>query len=188
MNVIVLYEHSGVVRDAFLAKGHNAISCDIQPNYSGPHLKCDVHSLDLTPYDLAIMHPPCTHLSVSGARWFKMKQREQEEAISEFRWCLDIPIPRIAIENPVGIISSIIRPPDQIIQPWMFGDGECKATCLWLRDLPKLVPTNIVKQRRQTVAKMGPSSERSRYRSRTFPGIAQAMAEQWGRPNAGLLF
>ena len=127
-----------------------------------------------------IAHPPCTHLAVSGARWFKEKVREQLEALEFVQRLLDAPIPRIALENPVSIISSRIRKPDQIIQPWMFGHGETKATCLWLKNLPKLEPTNIVPGREGKVWKMPPSPDRWKERSRTYEGIARAMAEQWG--------
>lgn len=131
-------------------------------------------------WDLMVAHPPCTHLAVSGARWFAAKRCEQEEALAFVRLLLDAPIPRIALENPVSVISSRIRKPDQTIQPWQFGHGETKATCLWLTGLPPLVPTDIVEGREARVWKMGPSPERWRERSRTFPGIAAAMAAQWG--------
>ena len=128
-----------------------------------------------------IAHPPCTHLAVSGARWFKDKQKEQEEALDFVRTLLDAPIPRIALENPVSVISTHIHKPDQIIQPWMFGHGETKATCLWLKNLPKLEPTNIVDGREGKVWKMAPGPNRWKDRSRTYQGIADAMAEQWGK-------
>jgi len=127
-----------------------------------------------------VAHPPCTHLAVSGARWFKEKAKEQAEALEFVRALLNAPIPRIALENPVSVISSRIRKPDQIIQPWQFGHGETKATCLWLKNLPKLVPTNIVEGREARVHKMAPSPDRWKERSRTYEGIAQAIAEQWG--------
>ena len=126
-----------------------------------------------------IAHPPCTHLAVSGARWFKDKLNEQAEALAFVRRLLDAPIPRIALENPISIISSRIRKPDQIIQPWQYGHGETKATCLWLKNLPKLVPTNIVDGREARIHKMPPSPDRWKERSRTFQGIAEAMAQQW---------
>ena len=129
---------------------------------------------------MAICHPPCTHLAVSGARWFKYKQKEQEEALEFVRWLMELPIKRIAIENPISIISTRIRKPDQIIQPWQFGHGETKATCLWLKNLPKLVPTNIVDGRDAKVHRMPPSENRWKDRSRTYIGIAEAMAKQWG--------
>ena len=128
-----------------------------------------------------IAHPPCTHLAVSGARWFKEKRKEQQAALDFVQQLMDAPIPRICIENPVSIISSRIRKPDQIIQPWMFGHGEVKATCLWLKNLPKLVPTNIVEGREARVHKMPPGPDRWKERSRTLPGIAEAMASQWGQ-------
>jgi hypothetical protein len=127
-----------------------------------------------------IAHPPCTHLAVSGARWFHLKQAEQAEALEFVRFLLDVPIPRIALENPVSIISSRIRKPDQVIQPWQFGHGETKATCLWLKNLPKLKPTNIVEGREARIHKMPPSPDRWKRRSETYKGIAEAMAEQWG--------
>jgi hypothetical protein len=128
-----------------------------------------------------VAHPPCTHLSVSGARWFKDKQTEQAEALQFVRDLMAAPIKRIALENPISIISSKIRKPDQIIQPWQFGHGETKATCLWLKGLPKLTPTNIVEGREARVHKMAPGPDRWKERSRTFAGIAAAMADQWGR-------
>ena len=127
-----------------------------------------------------IAHPPCTHLAVSGARWFKDKQVEQKLALEFVEWLMELPIPRICIENPVSIISSRIRKPDQIVQPWQFGHGETKATCLWLQNLPKLVPTNIVGGREAKIHCMPPGPDRWKERSRTYEGIAQAMAEQWG--------
>jgi hypothetical protein len=173
-------EFSGVVRDAFLAKGHDAMSCDLLPTeVPGPHHQGSVLDILGDGWDLAIFHPPCTHLAVSGARWFKDKQSEQADALEFVRALLDAPIPRIALENPVSIISSRIRKPDQTIQPWQFGHGEVKRTCLWLKNLPKLEPTNIVDGREARVHKMAPGPDRWRERSRTFPGIAQAMASQW---------
>jgi len=127
-----------------------------------------------------IAHPPCTHLAVSGARWFKDKKREQEEALEFVRKLLAAPIPKIAIENPISVISTRIRKPDQIIQPWMFGHGETKATCLWLKNLPLLKPTDVVEGRENRIHRMSPGPNRARERSRTYKGIAKAMAEQWG--------
>lgn len=145
------------------------------------HVRCDI--FDFLEYakdwDLMIAHPPCTHLAVSGARWFKDKLNEQAEALAFVRRLLDAPIPRIALENPISIISSRIRKPDQIIQPWQFGHGETKATCLWLKNLPKLAPTNVVEGREARVHKMPPSPDRWKERSRTYEGIAAAMAAQW---------
>lgn len=183
MNVLVACEFSGVVRDAFARRGHNAWSCDLLPSERpGGHHQGDVRDLLVQgAWDLLIAHPPCTHLAVSGARWFKDKQEEQVVALDFVRLLLDAPIPRIALENPVSIISSRIRKPDQIVQPWQFGHGETKATCLWLKNLPPLVPTNIVEGREHRVHRMPPGPDRWRERSRTFEGIAEAMADQWGQ-------
>jgi site-specific DNA-cytosine methylase len=145
MKVLIACEYSGVVRDAFIAQGHDAISCDLLPtDISGPHYQGDVRDILEDGFDLMVAHPPCTHLAVSGARWFKDKQVEQAEALEFVRLLLSAPIDKIALENPISIISSRIRKPDQIIQPWQFGHGETKATCLWLKNLPKLQPTQIV--------------------------------------------
>jgi len=182
MKILVACEYSGVVRDAFLRAGHYALSCDLLPcesTASGDHYQGDVRDVLDHGWDLMIAHPPCTHLAVSGARWFKDKQVEQAEALDFVRLLLDAPIKRIALENPISIISSRIRKPDQIIQPWMFGHGETKATCLWLKNLPLLQPTNIVSGREQRVHKMPPSPDRWKERSRTYQGIADAMAAQW---------
>jgi hypothetical protein len=168
------------VRDAFRARGHEVVSCDLLPSETiGAHYQGDVRDVLGYGWDLMIAHPPCTHLAVSGSRWFKDKSKEQAEALEFVRELLAAPIPRIALENPISIISSRIRKPDQIIQPWMFGHGETKATCLWLKNLPKLVPTNIVEGREARVHRMPPSPNRWKERSRTFKGIADAMAEQW---------
>jgi site-specific DNA-cytosine methylase len=181
MKVLVACEYSGRVRDAFIAQGHDAISCDLLPTDSvGPHYQGDVFDIIDDGFDLMIAHPPCTHLAVSGARWFKDKKEEQKEALEFVRKLLNVNIPRIALENPVSIISSHLRKPDQIIQPWMFGHGETKATCLWLKNLPLLVPTDIVAGREARIHKMGPSPDRAKLRSATYEGIAQAMANQWG--------
>lgn len=181
MRVLVACEYSGTVRDAFAARGHDAWSCDLLPTERlGNHIHGDVLQHLHRNWDLMIAHPPCTHLAVSGARWFKDKQIEQADALDFVRRLLDPPIPRIALENPISIISSRIRKPDQIIQPWQFGHGETKATCLWLKNLPKLIPTNIVEGREARIHKMPPGPDRWKERSRTFEGIAQAMAEQWG--------
>lgn len=182
MKVLVGCEYSATVRDAFLEIGHDAWSCDLLPCERDParHIQGDVLPLLGEGWDLAIFHPPCTHLAVSGARWFKHKQVEQAEALQFVRVLLDAPIPRIALENPISIISSRIRKPDQVIQPWMFGHGETKATCLWLKGLPKLRPTNVVDGREARVHKMPPSPDRWKERSRTYQGVASAMAEQWG--------
>lgn len=181
MRVLVACEYSGVVRDAFIRQGHEAMSCDLlDTEVPGPHHKGDVCDILADGWDMMICHPPCTHLAVSGARWFKNKQAEQAEALDFVRLLLSAPIPRIALENPVSIISSRIRKPDQVIQPWQFGHGETKATCLWLKGLPKLVPTDVVAGREARVHKMPPSPTRWKERSRTYSGIAEAMATQWG--------
>jgi len=156
-------------------------SCDLMRSESpGEHYQGDVRDLLNERWDLMVAHPPCTHLAVSGARWFKDKVEEQKEALEFVRLLMDAPIEKVAIENPVSIISSRIRKPDQIIQPWMFGHGETKATCLWLQNLPKLVPSNVVDGREQRIHKLPPSPDRWKERSRTFKGIAEAMANQWG--------
>ena len=179
--VLIGCEYSGVVRDAFIRAGHDAISCDLLPTEQpGPHYQGDVMDIMGDGFDLAIFHPPCTHLAVSGARWFKHKQREQAEALQFVRDLLSAPIPHIALENPVSIISSRIRKPDQIIQPWQFGHGETKATCLWLKNLPPLTPTSVVDGREARIHKMPPGPDRWKERSRTYTGIAEAMASQWG--------
>lgn len=181
MNVIIACEFSGVVRDAFREQGHNAVSCDLLPTeVPGPHIQDDIRNVDLRRYDLMVAHPPCTHLAVSGARWFAQKQREQEEALEFVRYLLDAPVPRIALENPVSVISTRIRRPDQIVQPWMFGHPETKATCWWLKGLPKLEPTCVVEGRKGRVWYESPSPDRWKNRSRTLPGMAAAMAAQWG--------
>lgn len=183
MRVLVACESSGRVRDAFLRAGHDAMSCDLMPSERpGPHYEGDVRDVLSRGWDLMIAHPPCTHLAVSGARWFRDKQAEQAEALEFVRALLSAPIPRICVENPVSIISSRIRRPDQIIQPWQFGHGETKATCLWLVNLPLLRPTHIVPGREPRVHRMAPSPTRGIERSRTYWGIAFAMAEQWGAP------
>lgn len=182
MRVLVACEFSGVVRDAFRKAGHDAWSCDLLPCDKGPefHYQCDVREVIGAGWDLMIAHPPCTHLAVSGARYFARKRKEQAEALDFVRMLLDAPIPKIALENPVSVISSRIRKPDQIVQPWMFGHGETKATCLWLKNLPRLTPTNIVTGREARVHRMPPGPDRWKNRSRTYEGIAQAMARQWG--------
>ena len=181
MRVLVACEYSGRVRDAFRALGHDAMSCDLLPTeVEGPHHMGDVTELLRMGWDLMIAHPPCTHLAVSGSRWFKDKVKEQAEALVFVQTLMDAPIPRIAIENPISVISSRIRKPDQIIQPWQFGHGETKATCLWLKGLPKLTPTNIVEGREARVHRIPPGPDRWKERSRTYSGIAEAMAAQWG--------
>jgi len=219
MKVLVACEFSGVVRDAFAARGHDAWSCDLLPTERpGQHIQSDVLAVLGDGWDLMVAHPPCTHLAVSGARWFKDKRAEQEEALEFVRALLAAPIERIALENPVSVISSRIRKPDQIVQPWWFGHGESKTTCLWLKNLPRLTPTDIVvpewairadgtthfsakgkrdnpthfmtgrnrvltgEQRKQweRIHREPPSPDRWKNRSRTYPGMAAAMATQWG--------
>jgi len=181
MKILIACEYSGVVRDAFIKRGHDAMSCDILPTDTpGPHYQGDVMDIINDGWDLMIAHPPCTHLAVSGARWFKEKQQEQQQALEFVRNLLNASIPKVALENPISIISSRIRKPDQIIQPWQFGHGETKATCLWLKDLPKLMPTNIVSGREARIHKLPPTPDRWKLRSTTYQGIADAMAQQWG--------
>jgi hypothetical protein len=157
------------------------MSCDLlDTEKPGLHYKGDVINILNDGWDLMICHPPCTHLAVSGARWFKEKQKEQAEALEFVELLLNAPIPKICLENPISIISSRIRKPDQIIQPWQYGHGETKATCLWLKNLPLLKPTNIVDGREARVHKMPPGPNRWKERSRTFQGIADAFAQQWG--------
>jgi hypothetical protein len=185
MKVLIGCEFSAVVRDEFLKCGHDAYSCDLLPceKDSRRHIQGDVTLILDKGWDLGIFHPPCTHLAVSGARWFKNKQKEQAEALDFVRSLLKAPIPKIALENPISIISSHIRKPDQIIQPWQFGHGETKATCLWLKNLPKLKPTKIVTERVPRVHRIAPSLDRWKERSRTLQGVATAMANQWGKNN-----
>lgn len=181
MRVLVACEFSGRVRDAFLNMGHYALSCDLlDSEVDGPHYKGSVLDILDQDWDIMIAHPPCTHLAVSGSRWFKHKQKEQAEALEFVSLLLNSNIPKIALENPVSVISTKIRKPTQIIQPWQFGHGETKATCLWLKGLPNLVPTNIVEGREAVVHKMPPGPDRWKNRSRTYQGIADAMANQWG--------
>ena len=183
--MLIACEFSGIVCDAFIARGHHAISVDLLPSERpGPHIQADVLDVlageDYGHCDLLIAHPPCTHLAVSGARWFKDRPQEQADALAFVQALLDAPMPRIALENPISVISSRIRKPDQIIQPWMFGHGEVKATCLWLKNLPLLTPTKIVDGRTPRVHHASPGPDRWKERSRTLQGIADAMADQWG--------
>jgi hypothetical protein len=184
MRVLVACEYSGVVRNAFRKLGHDAWSCDILPSDDNSqfHLIQDAREVVWQGWDLMIAHPPCTHLAVSGARHFseKIKQGKQQAALMFVRDLLDAPIKMICVENPISVISSKIRKPNQIIQPWQFGHGETKATCLWLKNLPKLQPTNIVDGREPRVHMMPPSADRWKLRSITYQGIADAMANQWG--------
>ena len=190
MKVLIACEYSGAVRDAFINNGPDAMSCDLLPtDVDGPHYQGDVFDVINDGWDLMIAHPPCTHLAVSGARWFKDKVKEQAESLEFVRRLMDAPIDKIAIENPISIISSRIRKPEQIIQPWMFGHPEAKATCLWLKGLPTLSATDVLTKpecgywSNQTPSgqnKLGPSKDRWKERSKTYQGIATAMANQWG--------
>ena len=195
MKILIACEKSGAVRDALIKLGHDAISCDMQPSDSdlGPHYQGDVRDLLDYPFDMMIAHPPCTHIAVSGSRHFEKKIHDgrQHAAVSFFMMLAKSTIPRIAIENPVCIMSSLWRKPDQIIQPWQFGDEAQKTTCLWLKGLPLLKPTDIVdkgemvefasgKRMPKWYAEVSSSKDRSNIRSKTFQGIADAMAMQWG--------
>ncbi len=199
MRVLVACEFSGIVRDAFRERGHDAVSCDLLPSerFEAPHIEGDAIMAayggkdgrvpvadwlprDLLQWDLMVAHPPCQFLAVSGARWFKDRQAQQKAALQFVYALMNAPIPRIALENPISVISSHIRKPDQIIQPWQFGHGEVKATCLWLKNLPRLRPTNIVSGRSPRVHHASPGPDSWKERSRTLPGIAAAMADQWG--------
>jgi len=192
MRVLIACEYSGTVRDAFIAQGHEAMSCDLLPtDRPGPHYQGDIADILVHDWDLMIAHPPCTHLAVSGAKHFAAKQADgrQAAALDFVRMLMGAPIPRIALENPVSIISTRIRKPDQIIQPWQYGHEATKTTCLWLKGLPPLVPTNVVGKGARHVTKSGkslpawynlpPSADRWKIRSATFQGIADAMAAQW---------
>lgn len=185
MRVLIACEYSATVRDAFRARGHDAWSCDLLPTEGDDrwHLRGDaLEVIHERSWDMMIAHPPCTDLAVSGARHFaeKIADGRQQRALDFVQALLDAPIPMIALENPISVISSKIRKPNQIIQPWQFGHGETKATCLWLKNLPKLVPTDIVEGRSDRIHKMPPGPNRWKERSRTYRGIAEAMAEQWG--------
>ena len=184
MRVLVACEYSGVVRDAFRRRGHDAWSCDLLPCDADQkhHIQGDVIPVLDYDWDLIIAHPPCNHLAVSGARWFKDKQADgrQQAGVDFFLEMIYAPAPMIAVENPIGIMSTQYRKPDQIIQPWQYGHGETKATCLWLKGLPKLQPTDIVDGREQRIHRLPPSKDRWKIRSTTFRGIGEAMAEQWG--------
>lgn len=190
MRVLVGCEFSGVVRDSFIRAGHDAWSCDLLPcENEGPHMQGDVRNVLSDFWDLMIAFPPCTHLCVSGARWFAGKRVEQACAVEFVRFLMDAPIERIAIENPVGVLSTFIRKPDQIIQPYQFGHGEVKKTCLWLKNLPPLMPANVdgdlfvpptPPEREPRIWKMPPGPNRWKERSMTLEGVARAMSEQWG--------
>lgn len=183
MMILIACECSGAVRRAFRARGHDAWSCDILPaeDNSTYHYQCDVRDVLYHQWDMVIAFPPCTDLAVSGAKWFAQKQADgrQQASIEFFLMFTQLDCPKVAIENPIGIMSSIWRKPDQIIQPWQFGHGETKATCLWLKGLPLLRPTNIVSGREARVHHMPPSPTRAHDRSVTYQGVAQAMSEQW---------
>ena len=181
LRVLVGCEFSQVLTRAFRERGHEAYSCDLLATEGNPdwHIQDDVLAHLAEGWDLMIAHPPCTHLAVSGARWFKYKQKEQAEAIAFFMALVNAPVEKICVENPVSIMSTRYRKPDQVIQPWQFGHGETKAICLWLKNLPVLRPTNIVEGRKPRVYYEPPSTERWKNRSRTYHGIAEAMAEQW---------
>lgn len=184
MRILVACEESQAVTTELRRLGHEAYSCDIQPCSGGHpewHLQCDALELLKMRWDMLIAFPPCTDLCVSGARWFKEKIADgrQQRSIDFFMKFADADCPKIAIENPIGIMSSRWRKPDQIIQPWQYGHGETKATCLWLKNLPPLTPTDVVQGREARVHKMPPSAERGKLRAKTFPGVARAMAEQW---------
>lgn len=183
MRVLVACEYSGTVRDAFRALGHDAVSCDLlETDRPGPHIVGNVLDVLGDGWDLMVAHPPCTDLATSGNAHMaaKMADGRVDAGLGFVRALMNAPIPRIAVENPRSIISSRIRPADQLIHPWQFGHGEQKATCLWLKNLPALVPTNIVPGREQRLYNLSPSPERWKLRSATFPGIAAAMAAQWG--------
>ena len=183
MRVLIACEYSGRVRDAFRRRGHDAMSCDLLPTeVDGPHYQGPVEDVLDDGWDLMVAHPPCTHLAVSGSRHFEQKIADgtQAAALDFVRLLMDAPIDRWCIENPVSVISSAIRPPDQIIQPWEYGHGEVKATCLWLKNLPRLLPTKHVEGREERVHRMPPGPDRWKERSRTFAGVAEAMGDQWG--------
>lgn len=186
MKVLLACEESQAVCKEFRILGHEAYSCDILPcsgGYPEWHIQEDAYLVahfNEFNWDMMIAFPPCTHLAVSGARWFKEKKKQQEQAIAFFMSLATAPIPKICIENPISIMSTKWKKPNQIIQPWQFGHGETKSTCLWLKNLPLLKPTNIVEGREQRIWKMPPGPERAKMRSKTFPGIAKAMAQQWG--------
>lgn len=187
MKVIILCEFSGTVRDAFISRGHDAISCDLLPSEKpGPHIQRDCRTVGMRGFDLAICHPPCTYLCNSGVRWLTgnaERWSKMVDAAKFFRWMLELPVPMVAVENPVmhkHAVEIVGRRQDQLIQPWQFGHGETKATCLWLKGLPKLDASNVVSGREAKVHRMPPSENRWKERSRTYQGIADAMAEQWG--------
>ena len=184
MRILVACEESQVVTCAFREKGHEAYSCDVvacSGDHPEWHYKQDVRALLKQAWDMVIAFPPCTHLCVSGAAWFEEKRRDgrQQEGIDFFMMFTELDCPRIAIENPVGIMSTLYRQPNQVIQPWQFGHGETKATCLWLKNLMPLEATDIVSGREQRLHRLPPSPDRAMLRSKTYQGIAEAMARQW---------
>ena len=180
LKILVACEFSGVLRDALLGLGHDAWSCDLLYSEKvGPHIRGDVREVLCGRWDMMVAFPPCTYLCSSGAAWWSGRKKEQLAALDFVRVLLNAPIPKIALENPIGRISTVIRKPDQIIQPYMFGHGEAKATCLWLRGLPELLPTKEVSGRKQRVHYEAPGPDRWKRRSRLLPGIARAMATQW---------
>ena len=185
MRILIACEESAVVREAFTAMGHDAMSCDLMATAQpGKHHQGDVIPLLGEPWDMVVAFPPCTDLAVSGARWFPEKRANgsQQLSIEFFLLFTQLKhVPKVVIENPVGIMSSFYRKPDQIIQPWQYGHGETKGTCLWLKGVDRLTPTNIVAGREPRIHKMAPGAERAKLRSRTYQGIADAMAQQWGR-------
>ena len=181
MKVLVACEFSGTIREAFSKMGHDATSCDfVDSEIPGSHYRGDVRDLFGNNWDLMIANPPCNHLAISGAKWFQEKKEKQKAALDFVRELMYCGIPRIAIENPISIISTRIRKPSQIVHPWMFGHGVAKSTCLWLKNLPKLVPTNVVEGRAQSILMAPDVKDKWKFRSRTFSGVAEAMAGQWG--------
>lgn len=187
MKVGVICESSGRVRDAFLKRGHDAVSCDLLPTDSpGPHIQGDCREQNWAGFDLLICHPTCTYLCNSGVSWLHRdpsRWDKMRDGARFFKWMMELPCSRIAVENPIMhkyAVEIIGRRQDQVVQPWMFGHGECKATCLWLKNLPTLKPTNIVSGREQRLHRLPPGPDRWKLRSMTFQGIADAMAEQWG--------
>ena len=201
MRILIACEESGTVRDAFTKLGHDAMSCDLQPSRTnGKHYQGSVFDIINDGWDMMIAHPPCTHIAVSGARHFKQKIADgrQQEAIDFFMAMINAPIERIAVENPICIMSRVYKKPDQIIQPFMFGDAERKTTCLWLKNMPLLIPTNIVEPE-LIITPAGDklskwhydsyklkNEDKSKMRSKTFQGMADAMAEQWSKPFTNL--
>jgi hypothetical protein len=185
MKILIGCEESGTVRDAFIKRGHEAVSCDLMDSRTpGPHYRGDIFDIINYPWDMALFFTPCTDLAVSGAKHFHYKKLDgrQYAAVSFFMKCKkeSSHIEKTSFENPIGILSTLYRKPDQIVQPWQFGHGETKSTCLWLKNLPLLVPTEIVEGRDPKVWRMPPSSDRAKLRSKTYQGIADAMASQWG--------